>query len=240
MGQFALGANKLGLCTRCLEQAALAGEPVTWYRRWMHPLATVCREHCVWLTPVAMSTLRRIRHASEFNGFGAWPEIGDELAGQMPADLVEDAMWLQNRCQQRGTIRAPWGSTSPAQFIEIAGTLAQLLMSADAGLELSTPRRFGRRAEPVKIFTVEGSGGPSHWTLPGRVRQRQRMLREVGELLRRGPTASASLPAAAVSQLARNCTKSWPAAALQWICPQAKDVMRRDPQLRRAFGVLPR
>ena len=205
----------------------------------MHPLATVCPQHRVWLTPVATSTLRRIRHAGEFGRFTAWPEEADELQGLMHADLVEDALWLQNRCQQRATVRAPWGSTPPVQFIEIADTLAHLLLSADAGLELPTPRRFGCHAEPVKIFTIEGSGRRLHWTLPARLHHRQRLLGEVGELMRRGPKATASLPNAAVRQLAGGCTGNWPAAAMKWICPQVAEVMQREHELRPAFGVSP-
>ena len=210
---------------------------MTWWRRWTHPLATVCAVHRAWLTPVSTSALRRIRHAGGFGGFATWPGDVEELPVEVPADLVIDALWLQNRCQQRGPVRSAWGSASPVQLVNVAGTLAQLLMSADAGLELPTPRRFGCDGEPVKIFTIEGSGRCSHWTLPGRLRQRQRMLGELGEVLRCGPTATASLPAAVVRQLARSCTKDWPAAALQWICPRAVDVMRHDAEL--SCAVLP-
>ena len=231
---------ELGLCTRCLELASLAGEPLTWYRRWMHPLATVCPGHGVWLTPVATCTLRRIRHAGDFGRFFARPDEAPESLQEMPADLVEDALWLQKRCQQRRTIRAPWGSASPVQFSGIAATLAHLMMSADVRLELSTPRRFGCDGEPVKIFAIEGSGRRSHWTLPARLRHRQLLLGEVGELMRRGPKAMASLPDSSVKQLENGWTTSWPAAALQWICPQAADVMRREHELQPAFGVLQR
>ena len=163
--------RELGLCTQCLKQSALAGEPLTWKRSWMHPLATVCAVHRLWLTPVATTALRRIRHADELERRAAYPQPAGGLDGEPPIALVKDALWLQKRCQQAATVHTPWGSTSPALFIRIASTVAQLMMSA--GADQMTHRPISGDAEPAKSFTLEGSGRRSHWRLSSRLRERQ-------------------------------------------------------------------
>jgi len=82
--------------------------------------------------------------------------------------------------------RPRWGEIRtrfPVEFSRIADTLARVFMTVDARLEPPTLRGFGFRGEPVKIFTVEGSGRRLHWALPSRLRHRQRLLGEVGELM---------------------------------------------------------
>jgi len=61
-------AEELGVCPRCLSDATAAGEPITWNRHWMNPLATVCRIHGTWLTPVATRMPARVHHVEDFGG----------------------------------------------------------------------------------------------------------------------------------------------------------------------------
>ena len=234
--------RELGLCTQCLKQSALAGEPLTWKRSWMHPLATVCAVHRLWLTPVATNALRRIRHVGEISRLAAPPEAAHEWADEVSAvsaDLVKDALWLQQRCQQPATVHAPWGNTSPALFNGIASTVAQLMMSA--GAKQMTQRAIGSDAEPAKSFTLEGSGRRSHWRLSNQLRERQWLLSHVGQRLRQSASIClAPWPAAVVRELANSGAPQWPVEALEWICPQAADVVRHKVALRAAFGVSPR
>ena len=231
--------SELGLCTQCLEQSALAGEPLAWKRSWMHPLATVCAVHRLWLTPVATAALRRIRRADELERLAAHPPPADGLDGEPPIALVKDALWLQQRCQQRAPVHAPWGNTSPALFNAIASTVAQLMMSA--GAEQMIPHSTRGEAEPAKGFTLEGSGGRSQWRLSNQLRERQWLLGHVGQRLRQlASICLAPWPAALVRELANSGAPQWPAEALEWICPQAADVVRQRVALRAAFGISPR
>ena len=231
--------SELGLCARCLEQSALAGEPLTWKRSWMHPLATVCAVHHLWLTPVATAALRRIRHADELERLAAHPPPADGLDGEPPIALLKDALWLQQRCQQRASVQAPWGSTSPALFTGIASTVAQLMMSV--GAEQMTHRPTSGDAEPAKSFTLDRSGRRSQWRLSNQLRERQWLLGHVGQRLRQSESIRlAPWPAAVVRELANSGATQWPVEALEWICPQAADVVRQRVELRAAFGISPR
>lgn len=232
--------RELGVCTQCLEQAELDGEPVTWSRRWMHPMATGCAVHRIWLTPVATSTMRRIRQVGEFRSCCNQPDGAQKIAGEEPDDLVEDALWLQRRCQQRSSFEAPWGHSFPEEFSRIADTLARVFMTADARLEPPTLQRFGFRGEPFKIFTVEGSGRRLHWILPSRLRHRQRLLGEVGALMRLGPSAKTTVSLEVARQLENECPRNLSAALLQWICPQAAVGIKRAREMQAGFDVVPR
>ena len=205
----------------------------------MHPLANVCAVHRLWLTPVPMAALRRIRHADELERLAVIPPPADGLDGEPPIALVKDALWLQQRCQQPGTVHAPWGNISLALFNGIASTVAQLVMSA--GAEQMTQRVIGSDAEPAKSFTLEGSGRRSHWRLPNQLRERQWLLGHVGQRLRQSESIRlAPWPAAVVRELANSGATQWPVEALEWICPQAADVVRQRVELRAAFGISPR
>ena len=53
---------------RCLSDATDAGQPLTWNRHWINPLAAVCRIHGTWLTLVATRMLARVHHVEDFGG----------------------------------------------------------------------------------------------------------------------------------------------------------------------------
>ena len=59
--------EELGACQKCLAHETDAGQPITWRRAWMNPLATVGSIHGAWLTPVATRTLARVRHAGDLD-----------------------------------------------------------------------------------------------------------------------------------------------------------------------------
>ena len=81
--------QELGMCPRCLNEAAASGRPVTWPRHWMHPLATVCEIHRSWLTPVASASLARIRQARSFIELASLAGAGSDDARMDHAEVVE-------------------------------------------------------------------------------------------------------------------------------------------------------
>ena len=231
--------QELGLCTRCLEHAPDGGQPLTWNRHWMHPLAAVCIVHGTWLTPVATHTLARIHHATDFASLGHRVGTpGDEPAG------AEDALWLQELCCSRKNKRPPWGYTPRRVIIRIVAMMARAVLSAGAAETDVLASRLEHSQWNIKDFTLETEAG--HRTrlwLPTRLRHRQRVLGTVAHLLRRTPEARSGLQpwsASMVKQLTWASTDDWPAAALEWICPEAAELVQRQDKLRKEFGVSPR
>ncbi|WP_436194482.1 TniQ family protein [Pseudorhodoferax sp. LjRoot39] len=112
--------EELGACERCLTDATDAGEPLMWNRKWMSPLATVCSNHTIWLTPVATRTLACVRHAADFGGIvqqvaAAQAQLANEFA------CAGDAQWLQRRCTARTAVRVPWGWGPAARLASARG-----------------------------------------------------------------------------------------------------------------------
>jgi hypothetical protein len=85
--------EELGACARCVADATDTGQPITWNRNWMHPLATVCGIHGTWLTPAATRMLASVRHAGDFGGV-----VRHLKAAQAVLDREHpgagDALWL--------------------------------------------------------------------------------------------------------------------------------------------------
>lgn len=229
--------QELGLCLDCLDAAADLGQPHFWSRCWMHPLATVCRLHGTWLTPVAAKDLARIRHATDFAGVADRLRASHEQwhVGEGPLDPT-DALWLL----------PPWGRTPVETMLRIVDTLARALMAAHAADRGQGPLGWCNESREwsVSIFTLEGASAQrSQLTLPARLRHRQKLLNSVGGVLRQGALTRHGLDVgspALTRWLASASTAHWPATALAWICPQAAELVQRQEELRVELGVSPR
>ena len=172
---------ELGACKRCLAEA---GQPVTWHRNWMSPLAAVCNIHGTWLTPVATRTLAGIRHAGDFGGvvqqLAVAPQRDDEPA------CVSDALWLQDRCTARTAAHAPWGRIRPQDLIRIVDAVAREVIAASdsAADPLNLPA--DRRQESNRCFAFEmGNSERVGVSLPTQLQHRQWLMARVGHVLRR-------------------------------------------------------
>ena len=235
--------QELGLCRYCLEEAASAGQPATWYRRWMHPLATVCGIHRVWLTPVATRAMTRVDRADDLASLVSrlrWAQEppSDELAP------IDDAQWLQQVCLGRNHVRPPWGKTAPHQLIRIVDTAAHLMLSASAARANLFELPHNRNEWFVKAFTLERlAGGRIQLMQPMQLRHRQWVLGRVGHLLRHPSQSrrwSPSWPTSLIKRMMAVSTQNWPAGALEWICPEAAELVQRTDALRTQIGVSPR
>lgn len=234
--------EELGACAKCLSHAAETGEPIRWSRSWMNPLATVCGIHDTWLTPVATRELARIRHAGDFGALhAAVAAATPTLLDDGPA-LVAGALWLQHLGATRTLVHLPWGRSRPPDLIRIVDAVAREVIS-EAGTHDHTHRPAAdRRDGSVKDFAFAGVAGQSaQVSLPTRLRRRQWVLARVAHVLRRPPQARtfhASWSAASVQRLA--LMRGWPDAALDWVCPKAAELVRRQDALRMEFSISPR
>ena len=130
--------GELGACARCLSHATGAGEPITWNRNWMNPLATVCRIHGTWPRPVATRMLASIYHVEDFGGVAQHAEAAQRLLDcELPC--VGDALWLQDLCNARTDVSLPWGSTRPNDLTRIVDWVARTLISASAAHRCGCP-----------------------------------------------------------------------------------------------------
>lgn len=233
--------EELGACRRCLADATDAGQALTWRRNWMSPFATVCNIHGTWLTPVATRRLAGVRHA------GSLVDVLQPIAGaptQLDKDPVcaGDTLWLQDLCSARTDLSLPWGRTKPSDLIRIANAVAHEVISAPNFDERACGQSADRRALAVKDFAFESTAGQRAVTsLPTRLRQRQWILARVAHVLRLAPearTAQSSWSSASVKRLAS--MHGWPKGALEWVCPRAAELVRRQDELRSEFSISPR
>lgn len=233
--------EELGACERCLADATDAGEPLMWNRNWMSPLATVCSNHTIWLTPVATRTLACVRHAADFGGIvqhvaAAQGQLANECA------CAGDAQWLQRRCTARTAARVPWGSARLQDLIRIVDAVVHEVISAsdsDTGL-LGLPA--DRRQGSSMSFALDlGNAERVGLSLPTKLRQRQWVLARVAHVLRwrsEERARCASWSAASVQRLAS--LRSWPVGALAWICPPGAKLVQQQDALRQEFSISPR
>ena len=235
--------QEMGLCRHCLEDAAAAGQPVTWFRRWMHPLSTVCAAHGRWLTPVPTYTLGRVRHAAEFGDLVSRIDSVEGPPSEEP-EGVDAALWLQELCFASTELRLPWGKTSVQKFIQIVNTVLHVVLSVSVPDARVSSGLRDATASSIKMFTVEGGTGrqQTHLMLPVRLRHRQWLLGVIGPLLR-SPVASDERRLAWTASMTRRLAQAarhWPAGALERICPDAAELMRRQDALQREMGISPR
>jgi len=222
--------QELGLCLQCFEDALATGQPVTWFRRWMHPLYGVCGIHAAWLTPIAYRTLVRIRHAAEF---GTVTSRLGTLAGshQPQTTSPDDALWLQRLCCTWTAAQLPWGSVEPHELHNIIDVLAAMLSLASARGDDMPAAPDDLDQSSFKGFTLRSAAG--HWlplNLAVRLPHRQWILGIVAHVLRRAPGERSwgrTWPTSIAQRLARETRTHWPAGALEWICPQAAEAERQ-------------
>lgn len=232
--------EELGACERCLADAVGVGQPITWNRNWMTPLATVCSIHGTWLTPVATRTLASVRHAGDFGGVVRHLKAAQALLDREPP-CADDALWLQDLCSARTDVALPWGRTRPHDLIRIVDGVARTLIPALNSDDSACRPSANRRALAVKDFALEPTAGQRAVTsLPTRLRQRQWVLARVAHVLRWAPEARtfhSSWSSASVERLAS--MRGWPKGALAWVCPRAAELVRRQDELRREFSISP-
>ena len=233
--------EELGACERCLAAATDAGQAITWNRRWMNPMATVCGIHGTWLTPVATRTLARVRHAGDLGSMVRHIAAAQALLDDEPA-WAADAAWLQDLCTARTAAHAPWGAIRPQDLIRIVEAVAREVIAASHSgadpLGLPADRRQGS----TKNFAFDICNGERIGvTLPTLLRQRQRVMASVANVLRWPPderTYFSSWSAASIMRLAS--MRDEPDGALARICPAAADLVRQQDALRRQFSISPR
>lgn len=206
----------------------------------MSPLATVCHIHGTWLTPVATRRLAGVRHAGNFvdviQPIAAAPTLFEE-------ELVcaGDTSWLQDLWSARTDLSLPWGRTQPTDLIRIVTAVTHEVISAQKFTERACGQSVDRRALAVKDFAFESTANQRTVTsLPTRLRQRQWILARVAHVLRYAPevrTLHSSWSIASVRRLAS--MRGWPNGALDWVCPGAADLLRRQEELRREFSISP-
>jgi hypothetical protein len=227
---------ELGASERCLADATDAAQPITWNRNWMNPLATVCRIHGTWLTPVTTRTLAGVRHAGDFDGVARHLKAAQTLLDREPA-CAGDALWLQNLCTARTDMHLPWGRSRPQELTRVVIAVAREVISASNlhDSALGVP-------ESGKDFAFETAGAlRMGMSLPTRLRHRQGVLGRVAHVLRLAPEAQTfhpSRPAASTRRWASTCDS--PEGALAWICPTAAELALQQGELRKEFSISPR
>lgn len=213
--------TELGTCSACLEDAAVAQQPLAWPLRWTHPLAVACPIHRRWLTPVATRELVRIRSAAELLGLRSQvePASVDERAN------IADALWAQRAAFSKSGTRTPWGRAEVLSLMRVLPYVDEALVSAsDEDLaELGLPGGWQR--SQTKDFRLElGRGGMLRMTLPQGLIHRRWLITAAGHILRRPPGRRRmlrKLPEQTIKALACSWFSARPSGLVQWISPEA-------------------
>jgi len=232
--------GELGVCDRCLADAADTGQPLTWNRNWMSPLATVCDIHGTWLTPIATRTLAGIRHAGDIAR--VIQQIAVTQRPDAEAAYASDALWLQDKCAARKITRAPWGQIRPQELIGILDAVAREVVAASGSGADPFGLQADRQQATITSFALAlGNGERVGVSLPTQLRNRQWLLARVAHVLRWPPAERAcfkSWPAASIKRLAS--MRNGSAGTLAWICPPAAELVRQQDSLQREFSISPR
>ena len=209
------------MCSACLEDAAVAQQPLTWSLRWMHPLAVTCTVHRRWLTPVATRDLVRIRSTGDLLSIRTLVEPADAV----DRDDIGDALWAQRAAFSRTGTRTPWGRAGVPALMRVLPVVDNALASAsDQELaDLCLPGGWQR--SQAKDFRVEPErGGMLRVTLPQGLIHRRWLMTAAGHVLRRPPGGRRmlrTLPDRTVKALACSWLSAWPTGLLEWISPTA-------------------
>jgi len=135
-----------------------------------------------------------------------------------------------------------WGAATPSDLIRIVAAIARDLMTASNLGDCDSKPAAGHRDFVLKDYAFETAGGQrAHMTLPTQLRDRQWVLGKVAHVLRTAAdvrTSSYSWSSASVQRLAS--MQAWPDGALDWVCPRAADLARRDEALRKELSISPR
>lgn len=232
--------EELGACEQCLMDKTDTSQPLMWNRNWMSPLATVCKIHGTWLTPVATRRLTSVRHAEAFGNAVQPVAAAPALLDEEPV-CVGDALWLQALLLARAAVRLPWGRTRPSDMIRIVNAVAHEMITVPTFALSAQGLATNCRTPAVRSFAFKSAAGQRAVTwLPTRLRQRQWLLARVAHVLRWAPgarTFQVSWSSVSVSRLAS--TVGWPDGALAWVCPNAADLALRQDNLRREYGISP-
>ena len=232
--------EELGACKRCLACAANAGQPITWSRSWMSPLATTCRIHGTWLTPLASRALRRIRNAGDFS------KLVQHLAAQPDgfnndAPCADDARWLHESWNAEFDLLLPWGRMRHHELMQVIDSVAREVIFASVSGDGTCEPRIDRQAMFTLNFVLQVSDDQQQvMSLPTRLRPRHGVLGHVAHILRwplEARTFCSSWSATSVKRLASG--REWPEGALAWVCPKAAELVQLDEALRRQLSISP-
>ena len=213
--------TELGMCSACLEDAAVAQLPLAWSLRWMHPLAVTCQAHRRWLTPIATRDLVRVRSTGELLRIHALVEPAEAV----DRDNIGDALWAQRAAFSRAGTRTPWGRAGVPALMRVLPVVdSALALASDQELaDLGLPSGWQR--SQAKDFRVEPErGGMLRITLPQGPIHRRWLMTAAGHVLRRPPGRRRMLrrlPERTVKALACSWFSAWPSGLLQWISPEA-------------------
>ena len=213
--------TELGMCSVCLEDAAVAQLPLGWSLRWMHPLAVTCQVHRCWLTPVPTHDLVRIRSTGDLLSIRSLVEPVDAV----DRDNIGDALWAERAAFSRAGTRTCWGRAGVPALIRVLPVVENSLASAsDQELaDLGLPSGWQR--SQAKDFRIEPErGGMLRVTLPQGLIHRRWLMTAVGHVLRQPPGRRRmlrTLPDRTVKALACSPFSAWPSGLLQWISPEA-------------------
>lgn len=216
--------TELGACSACLEDAAVAQQPLVWPLRWMHPLAVACPVHRRWLTPVATRELVRIRSAAELLGLRS----PVEPASVDERDNIADALWAQRAAFSKSGTRTPWGRAEVQSLMRVLPYVDDALVSASDEELGELGLLGGWQRSQTKDFRLEfGRGRTLRMTLPQGMIHRRWLLTATGHILRRPPGRRRmlrALPELTIKALACSWLSAWSSGLLLWISPAAADL----------------
>ena len=95
----------------------------------MNPLVTVCSVHGVWLTPVPIRALARVRHVDDFGSL-LNPVAATQAFADAGSKAAADALWLQQLGTNQTLAHLPWESRRPHDLIRIVDAVAREVMCA--------------------------------------------------------------------------------------------------------------
>jgi hypothetical protein len=115
-----------GLLSEVSGNAASAGTPSAWLRRWLHPLAVACEKHRTWLEPVTAKRLREIRRISDVAGSprSSPPDTARQRRRELA--LIDGALWLEALVINSPHHYPPWGIIDVGQRAKILRSLVQV------------------------------------------------------------------------------------------------------------------
>ena len=223
--------TELGMCSACLEDAAVAQRPLAWSLRWMHPLAVTCQVHRRWLTPVTTRDLVRIRDTGDLLSIRSLAE----QAAAVDRDNIGDALWAERAAFSRTGTRTPWGRAGVPALMRVLPVVDSALASASNQelAELGLPSGWLRSR--AKDFRVEPErGGMLRMALPQDLIHRRWLMTAAGHVMRRPPGRRRmlrTLPERTVKALACSWFSAWPTGLLPWLSPEAA-ALHEDQQAR--------
>jgi len=131
-------------------------------------------------------------------------------------------------------VQLPWGSVEPHELRDIIDAIAVAMISHAAARDDEMPAPPGDLdLTSFKGFTLHGGGAhPLQLNLAVRLCHRQWILGAAAHVLRHAPCERSwgrTWPASMTQRLVSDARRTdWSAAATEWICPQAAEILRKE------------